>query len=110
MDDEGGSDPLSRLSDLAPDSSCSSWSGSAPGSPRVPPRGPMTSGSAPGSPRVPPRRHRPPPPSEGEEEEEEDVDWQDRCVQLQLELHRCRHQATRAREMLKQKVRLPTVY
>lgn len=85
MDDEGGSDPLSRLSDLAPDSSCSSWSGSAPGSPRVPPRRPRGGGGA-------------------ASEDDDDVDWQERCVQLQLELHRCRHQASRARELLKEKL------
>lgn len=77
MDDDGGSDPLSRLSDLAPGSSCSSWSGSAPGSPRAPPRRSSTP----------------------------DVDWQERCVELQLELHRFRHQATKVRDMLKEKVR-----
>lgn len=74
------SDPLSRLSDLAPGSSCSSWSGSAPGSPRLPPRRPSPS---------------PPLPR---------VDWQERCMDLQLELHRFRHQAANVRDMLKDKV------
>ena len=33
------------------------------------------------------------------------IDWHERCVQLQLELHRFRHQAGRVRDMLNDKVR-----
>lgn len=75
------SDPLSRLSDV-PGSSCSSWSGSNPGSPRLPPRRPSQS----------PPLHR------------ANIDWQERCMELQLELHRYRHQAVNVRDMLKDKV------
>lgn len=32
------------------------------------------------------------------------VNWQERCLELQLELHRSRHQATRVRDMLRDKV------
>lgn len=32
------------------------------------------------------------------------VNWQERCVELQLELHRSRAQATRTRDMLREKV------
>lgn len=76
------SDPLSRLSDV-PGSSCSSWSG----------------GSNPGSPRLPPRR-----PSHSPPLHRADVDWQERCMELQLELHRYRHQAASVRDMLNDKV------
>lgn len=34
------------------------------------------------------------------------VNWQERCLELQLELHRSRHQATRVRDMLRDKVRI----
>lgn len=33
------------------------------------------------------------------------VNWQERCLELQLELHRSRNQATRVRDMLRDKVR-----
>ncbi|XP_054260935.1 uncharacterized protein CG43867 isoform X1 [Macrosteles quadrilineatus] len=75
------SDPLSRLSDV-PGSSCSSWSGSNPGSPRLPPRRVSQS----------PPLHR------------ASVDWQERCMELQMELHRYRHQAASVRDMLKDKL------
>lgn len=32
------------------------------------------------------------------------VNWQERCLELQLELHRSRAQATRTRDMLREKV------
>lgn len=32
------------------------------------------------------------------------VNWQERCLELQLELHRSRNQATRVRDMLRDKV------
>ncbi|OWR52291.1 hypothetical protein KGM_208529 [Danaus plexippus plexippus] len=77
--------------------------------------------STPNSPRLLPRRAREPPPppprpfghsSRLDELEyelavaEADVNWQERCLELQLELHRSRHQATRVRDMLRDKVRL----
>ncbi|XP_026671234.1 uncharacterized protein LOC108627200 [Ceratina calcarata] len=34
----------------------------------------------------------------------EDLNWQERCLELQLELHRSRSQATRVRDMLREKV------
>ncbi|PZC82132.1 hypothetical protein B5X24_HaOG210940, partial [Helicoverpa armigera] len=35
------------------------------------------------------------------------INWQERCLELQLELHRSRHQATRVRDMLRDKVKSP---
>lgn len=35
----------------------------------------------------------------------EELNWQERCLELQLELHRSRSQATRVRDMLREKVR-----
>jgi hypothetical protein len=32
------------------------------------------------------------------------INWQERCLELQLELHRFRHQAGRVRDMLREKV------
>lgn len=32
------------------------------------------------------------------------INWQERCLELQLELHRSRAQATRTRDMLREKV------
>nr|XP_032518579.1 uncharacterized protein CG43867 isoform X4 [Danaus plexippus plexippus] len=75
--------------------------------------------STPNSPRLLPRRAREPPPppprpfghsSRLDELEyelavaEADVNWQERCLELQLELHRSRHQATRVRDMLRDKL------
>lgn len=36
----------------------------------------------------------------------EELNWQERCLELQLELHRSRSQATRVRDMLREKVSL----
>lgn len=38
----------------------------------------------------------------------EELNWQERCLELQLELHRSRSQATRVRDMLREKVSLFT--
>lgn len=38
------------------------------------------------------------------------VNWQERCLELQLELHRSRAQATRTRDMLRDKVRRYTLF
>ncbi|XP_045499817.1 uncharacterized protein CG43867 isoform X1 [Colias croceus] len=77
------------------------------------------SASTPNSPRLMPRRARdtpPPPPRpfahssrlDPMEYElaatEDSVNWQERCLELQLELHRSRHQATRVRDMLRDKL------
>lgn len=86
---------------------------------------PQLSHSTPGSPRLLPRRTRPPPQippqppprphaaldSLDQEchlawhpETSSQVNWQERCLELQLELHRSRSQATRVRDMLRDKV------
>lgn len=39
----------------------------------------------------------------------EELNWQERCLELQLELHRSRSQATRVRDMLREKVSLFTL-
>lgn len=39
-----------------------------------------------------------------------EVNWKERCLELQLELQRNRAQATRTRDMLREKVRLPISY
>ncbi|XP_052750297.1 uncharacterized protein LOC113513068 [Galleria mellonella] len=77
------------------------------------------SASTPSSPRLLPRRGREPPPPPprpiahpsrldpleyGLATAEASVNWQERCLELQLELHRSRHQATRVRDMLRDKV------
>ncbi|KAG6460843.1 hypothetical protein O3G_MSEX012244 [Manduca sexta] len=78
------------------------------------------SASTPNSPRLLPRRSRDPPPPpprpiahssrldpleyELVSAELGSVNWQERCLELQLELHRSRHQATRVRDMLRDKV------
>ncbi|KAM3962046.1 LOW QUALITY PROTEIN: uncharacterized protein CG43867 [Aphomia sociella] len=78
------------------------------------------SASTPSSPRLLPRRSRDPPPppprpvahtSRLDPLEYElatadvgSVNWQERCLELQLELHRSRHQATRVRDMLRDKL------
>ncbi|XP_045773817.1 uncharacterized protein CG43867 isoform X3 [Maniola jurtina] len=78
------------------------------------------SSSTPNSPRLMPRRSRDPPPppprpfahsSRLDPLEYElvaadlgSVNWQERCLELQLELHRSRHQATRVRDMLRDKL------
>ncbi|CAF4856596.1 unnamed protein product [Pieris macdunnoughi] len=90
-------DPLSRFTDHA-----------VPGS-----------SSTPNSPRLLPRRQRdgpPPPPRPFAHSSrmdpleyelaaaDESANWQERCLELQLELHRSKHQATRVRDMLRDKV------
>ncbi|XP_049875299.1 uncharacterized protein CG43867 isoform X4 [Pectinophora gossypiella] len=77
------------------------------------------SASTPNSPRLLPRRAREPPPppprpiahgSRLDPLEYElaaelgSMNWQERCLELQLELHRSRHQATRVRDMLRDKL------
>ncbi|XP_028165180.1 uncharacterized protein LOC114356289 [Ostrinia furnacalis] len=91
-------DPLARFTDLS---------------------GAGHSASTPNSPRLMPRRSReppPPPPRPIAHSSRLDpleyelaaadaaVNWQERCLELQLELHRSRHQATRVRDMLRDKV------
>lgn len=77
------------------------------------------SASTPNSPRLLPRRSRDPPPPpprpiahtsrldpleyELAAAEVGSINWQERCLELQLELHRSRHQATRVRDMLRDK-------
>lgn len=41
---------------------------------------------------------------------EGDVNWQDKCLALQLELHRSRAQSIRARDMLREKVRISMMF
>ncbi|XP_037873213.1 uncharacterized protein CG43867 isoform X6 [Bombyx mori] len=78
------------------------------------------SASTPNSPRLLPRRSRDPPPPpprplahssrldpleyELATAQVDSVNWQERCLELQLELHRSRHQATRVRDMLRDKL------
>ncbi|XP_024085513.1 uncharacterized protein LOC112126129 [Cimex lectularius] len=64
----GLGDPLARLSDLG---SCSSWSGSPPGSPQL----------------------------------EEEIDWERRCLNLQLELQKYKLHSSKVRDLLKDKKR-----
>lgn len=73
-------DPLSRLSELTRESR-----------------------STPSSPRLLPRRSRETPNS-GDVSDGETINWQEKCLELQLELHRSRAQATRTRDMLREKV------
>lgn len=40
----------------------------------------------------------------------EELNWQERCLELQLELHRSRSQATRVRDMLREKVSLRLIF
>lgn len=42
------------------------------------------------------------------QQEYSEINWQERCLELQLELHRSRNQAGRIRDMLKEKVCLHT--
>ncbi|XP_018571697.1 uncharacterized protein CG43867 isoform X3 [Anoplophora glabripennis] len=90
-------DPLSRLGELT-----------------------RSSHSTPSSPRLLPRRARDassvvPPPlvafdvlesghSGGSHSDPSAINWQERCLELQLELHRSRTQATRTRDMLREKL------
>lgn len=88
-------DPLSRLSELT-----------------------RASHSTPSSPRLLPRRNRDASSSSGVVAGFDSLDpgcstngttvnWQERCLELQLELHRSRTQATRTRDMLREKVSAP---
>ncbi|XP_041981680.1 uncharacterized protein CG43867 isoform X2 [Aricia agestis] len=73
------------------------------------------SASTPNSPRLLPRRAREPPPPPPRPFARLDplgdldagagaVNWQERCLELQLELHRSRHQGARVRDMLRDKL------
>lgn len=73
-------DPLSRLSELTRESR-----------------------STPSSPRLLPKRSKETP-STGDISGGESVNWQEKCLELQLELHRSKAQATRTRDMLREKV------
>lgn len=86
-------DPLSRLSELT-----------------------RASHSTPSSPRLLPRRNRDVSsttntnvvgfdPLDAGCSANDSINWQERCLELQLELHRSRAQATRTRDMLREKVR-----
>lgn len=93
-------DPLSRLSDFTPP-----MSNSVPGSPRLMPRRRGQQAPVP-----PPRAHTALDALDQEclawhqESSGRQVNWQERCLELQLELHRSRTQATRVRDMLRDKV------
>lgn len=115
-------DPLARLSELAP------LSHSTPSSPRLLPRrvrGPPPPhasqipqlSSLPNVPSftnpippIPPPRPQPHAVLDALDaelpwrSEVAGVNWQERCLELQLELHRSRNQATRVRDMLRDKV------
>ncbi|XP_065158383.1 uncharacterized protein CG43867-like isoform X5 [Atheta coriaria] len=64
--------------------------------------------STPSSPRLLPRRAPPAVPSGGASGSSQDaaapINWQEKCLELQLELHRNRTQATRTRDMLRDKL------
>ncbi|KAK9875687.1 hypothetical protein WA026_009483 [Henosepilachna vigintioctopunctata] len=102
MDDENPSrrlsqvfDPLSRLGELT------RLSHSTPSSPRLLPRR-NRDGSSGGLPLVSGFDVVESGPSRSGESGA--VNWQERCLELQLELHRSRAQATRSRDMLREKV------
>lgn len=103
MEDEGSKtprrlsqifDPLSRLSELT------RVSHSTPSSPRLLPRRSRDAGPA-GVPSL--AAFDGLDPGEGQACGS-GVNWQERCLELQLELHRSRAQATRTRDMLREKV------
>ncbi|KAH0814669.1 hypothetical protein GEV33_008123 [Tenebrio molitor] len=83
-------DPLSRLTELTRSSH------STPSSPRLLPRRPRDVTSA-----VPPLDGLDSGPSRVVDPN--NVNWQEKCLELQLELHRSRTQATRTRDMLRDK-------
>ncbi|EFA02489.1 hypothetical protein TcasGA2_TC008184 [Tribolium castaneum] len=83
-------DPLSRLTELTRSSH------STPSSPRLLPRRPRDVTSA-----MPPLDGLDSGPSRVVDPN--NVNWQERCLELQLELHRSRTQATRTRDMLREK-------
>lgn len=118
-------DPLSRLTEYThPQESgsvprsrgmLSELSHSTPSSPRLMPRRPRVNQASPmhGSPlhslqppQPPPRPHAALDALDSELSWHTDagVNWQERCLELQLELHRSRSQATRVRDMLRDKV------
>ncbi|XP_068907075.1 uncharacterized protein CG43867 isoform X3 [Tenebrio molitor] len=84
-------DPLSRLTELTRSSH------STPSSPRLLPRRPRDVTSA-----VPPLDGLDSGPSRVVDPN--NVNWQEKCLELQLELHRSRTQATRTRDMLRDKL------
>lgn len=92
-------DPLARLTEYT------QLSHSTPGSPRLLPRRARTQAPVP-----PPRPHQALDSLDQEchlawhGETSSQVNWQERCLELQLELHRSRSQATRVRDMLRDKV------
>lgn len=86
-------DPLSRLSELTRESR------STPTSPRLLPRRSRDSNpSVPGGVSFEILNTGP------ETSTSSTVNWQEKCLELQLELHRSRSQATRTRDMLREKV------
>lgn len=86
-------DPLSRLSELTRESR------STPTSPRLLPRRSRDSNpSVPGGVSFEILDTGP------ETSTASSVNWQEKCLELQLELHRSRSQATRTRDMLREKV------
>lgn len=93
-------DPLSRLSELTRESR------STPSSPRLLPRRPRESNSS----TLPTYDS----PDRGAGSEillgHNGINWQERCFELQLELQRSRAQATRTRDMLREKVSVNIYY
>lgn len=87
-------DPLSRLTELTRSSH------STPSSPRLLPRRPRDASSGlhlDGVESGPSR-------GGGSSGDSANINWEERCLELQLELHRSRAQATRTRDMLREKV------
>lgn len=97
-------DPLSRLTEYTHPQ----LSHSTPGSPRLLPRRARVTQPIP--PQPPPRPHAVLDSLDQEchlvwhPDTSSHVNWQERCLELQLELHRSRSQATRVRDMLRDKV------
>lgn len=97
-------DPLSRLTEYTHPQ----LSHSTPGSPRLLPRRARAPQQTP--PQPPPRPHAALDSLDQEchlawhQDSASHVNWQERCLELQLELHRSRSQATRVRDMLRDKV------
>lgn len=88
-------DPLSRLGELT------KLSHSTPSSPRLLPRRLRDGGGGAASPLASFDMLESGPSRGGDEN---GVNWRDRCFELQLELQRSRAQATRSRDMLREKV------
>ncbi|XP_060531938.1 uncharacterized protein CG43867 isoform X3 [Cylas formicarius] len=89
----GAFDPLSRLGELT------RLSQSTPSSPRLLPRRARDAAS---SASTIPRDHFDS--GQGSSTDGASVNWYERCLELQLELQRCRTQATRTRDMLREKL------